>query len=56
MIFNHQFSATTPSILTPTTPASFFCIEYIYKFDRYTRQTLGLHNQHTELTYTCRFK
>ena len=57
-IFNHPFHATTPSIVTTTTPAPFICIEFIYKFDRYTKQTLGfatLYNPHTGLSYTCRF-
>ena len=57
-IFNHPFHATTPSIVTTTTPAPFVCIDFVYKFDRYTKQTLGFatfYNPHTGLTYTCRF-
>ena len=57
-IFNHPFHATTPSITTRTTPPPFICTELIYKFDRYTQQTLGFatfYNPHTGLTYTCRF-
>ena len=29
-IFNHPFHATTPSIMTTTTPAPFICINFIY--------------------------
>ena len=57
-IFNHPFHATTTSIITTTTPAPFICIDFIYKFDRYTKQTLGFatsYNPHTGLSYTCRF-
>ena len=57
-IFNHPFHATTPSIVTTTTPAPFICIDFVYKFDRYTKQTLGFatfYNPHTGLSYTCRF-
>ena len=57
-IFNHPFHATTPSIVTTTIPAPFICIEFIYKFDRYTKQTLEFatfYNPHTGLSYTCRF-
>ena len=57
-IFNHPFHATTPSTVTTTIPAPFICIEFIYKFDRYTKQTLGFatfYNPHTGLSYTCRF-
>ena len=57
-IFNHPFHATTPSIITTTTPAPFICTEFIYKFDGYTKQTLGFatfYNPHTGLSYTCRF-
>ena len=57
-IFNHPFHATTPSIVTTTTPAPFICIDFVYKFDRYTKQTLGFatfHNPQTGLSYTCRF-
>ena len=57
-IFNHPFHATTPSIITTTTPEPFICTEFIYKFDRYTRQTLGFatfYNPRTGLLYTCRF-
>ena len=57
-IFNHPFHATTPSIVTTTTPAPFICIDFVYKFDRYTKQTLGFaafYNPHTVLSYTCRF-
>ena len=49
-IFNHPFHAATPSITTRTTPPPFICTEFIYKFDRYTQQTLGfvsLYNPHT---------
>ena len=52
-IFNHPFHATTPSIITTTTPAPFICTEIIYKFDRYTKQTLGFatfYNPHTGLS------
>ena len=57
-IFNHPFHATTPSIVTTTTQAPFICIDFVYKFDRYTKQTLGFatfYNPHTGLSYTCRF-
>ena len=57
-IFNHPFHATKPSNLTRTTPPPFICTEFIYKFDRYTQQTLGFalfYNPLTGLTYTCRF-
>ena len=58
-IFNHPFHATTPSIVTTTTtPAPFICIDFVYKFHRYTKQTLGFatfYNPHTGLSYTCRF-
>ena len=57
-IFNHPFHATTPSIVTTTTPAPFICIDFVYKFDRYNKQTLGFatfYNPHTGLSYTCRF-
>ena len=57
-IFNHPFHATTTSIVTTTHPAPFICIEFIYKSDRYTKQTLGFatfYNPHTGLSYTCRF-
>ena len=57
-IFNHPFHATTPSIITTTTPAPFICTEIIYKFDRYTTQTLAFaifSNPHTGLSYKCRF-
>ena len=58
IIFNHPFHATTPSMITTTTPESFICTEFIYKFDRYTKQTLGFatfYNPHTGLSNTCRF-
>ena len=56
-IFNHPFHATTPSIVTTTTPAPFICTEFIYKIDRYTKRTRGFasfYNPHTGLSYTCR--
>ena len=57
-IFNQPFHATTPSIVTTKTPAPFICIDFIYKIDRYTKQSLGFatfYNPHTGLSYTCRF-
>ena len=57
-IFNHTFQTTTPSIITTTIPTPFICTEFIYTFDRYTKQTLGFatfYNPHTGLSYTCRF-
>ena len=57
-VFNHPFHATTPSVVTSTLPAPFICIDFIYKFDRYTKQTLGFaifYKPHTGLSYTFRF-
>ena len=57
-IFNHPFHETTPSVVTTTIPAPFVCTEFIYKFDRYTKQTLGFaafYNPDTDLSYTCHF-
>ena len=57
-IFNHPFHAKTPSIVTTTIPAPFICTEFLYNFDRYTKQTLGFasfYNPHTRLSYTCRY-
>ena len=57
-IFNHPFHSTTRSIRTTTTPRPFIRTEFIYKFDRYTKQTLGFatfYNPHTGFSNTCRF-
>ena len=37
-VFNHPFHATTPSIVATKLPAPFICIDFIYKFDRYTKK------------------
>ena len=57
-VFNHPFHATTPSIVTTTLRAPFICIDFIYKFDRYTKQILGFatfYNPHNGLSYTCQY-
>ena len=54
-VFNHPFHATKPSIVTTTLPAPFICIDFVYKFDRYTKQTLGFatfYNPHTLVFHT----
>ena len=51
-VFNHPFHATTPSIVTTTLLAPFICNDFIYKFDRYTKQTIGFatfYNPHNGL-------
>ena len=51
-------SPPLPNYPPPVRPPPPVCIDFIYKFDRYTKQTLGFatfYNPHTGLSYTCRF-
>ena len=57
-IVQHPFPLTSPNITAQSLPPPFITTEIIYKYDGYTKKTIGyitFYNPYSELSYTCIF-
>ena len=58
IIVQHPYPLNPPNITAQSLPPPFITTEVIYKYDRYTKNTIGyitFHNPYSGLTYTCIF-
>ena len=57
-IVQHPYPLNPPNITAQSLPAPFITTEVIYKYDRYTKNTIGyitFYNPYSGLSYTCIF-
>ena len=57
-IAQHPYPLNPPNITAQSLPPSFITTEVIYKYDRYTKKTIGyitFYNPYSGLSYTCIF-
>ena len=57
-IVQNQFPVAPPNITAQSLPSPFITTEIIYKYDRYTKKTIGyiaFYNPYLGLSYTCIF-
>ena len=57
-IIQHPYPLSPPNITAQTLPPPFITTEVIYKYDRYTKNTIGyitFYNPYSGLSYTCIF-
>ena len=58
-IVQHPYPLNPPNITAQPLPPPFITTEVIYKYDRYTKNTIGfitIYNPYSGLSYTCIFK
>ena len=57
-IVQHPYPLSPPNVTAQTLPPPFIATEVIYKYDRYTKTTIGyitFYNPYSGLSYTCIF-
>ena len=57
-IVQHPYPSNTPNITAQSLPPPFIATEVLYKYDRYTKNTIGyitFYNPYSGLSYTCIF-
>ena len=57
-IAQHPYPLNPPNITAQSLPPPFITTEVIYKYDRYTKKTIGyitFYNPYSGLSYTCIF-